>query len=110
MTTPALGTIAPRELSTLLTGRHPVLLIDVREPAEWSFAHLPGARLMPLGTIPAAAAPLDRDADIIVYCHHGVRSEEAGYALLAAGFRHVRNLVGGIDRWSRDVDMSIPRY
>jgi rhodanese-related sulfurtransferase len=109
MSVSALGTITPRELSTLLTNDDLVVL-DVREPYEWSYARIPGARLMPLGTIPDAAASLDRDADIIVYCHHGARSADAGHTLLAAGFRRVRNLVGGIDRWSREVDPAVPRY
>jgi rhodanese-related sulfurtransferase len=103
MSVSALGTITPRELSTLLTNDDLVIL-DVREPYEWSYTRIPGARLMPLGTIPAAAASLDRDSNIIVYCHHGARSADAGHALIAAGFRRVRNLIGGIDRWSREVD------
>jgi rhodanese-related sulfurtransferase len=110
MNRPVPGTIAPRELSSLLNARDPVVVIDVREPYEWSFARIPGARLMPLGSIPGAAEGLDPDADIVVYCHHGVRSASAGTALLAAGFQRVRNLVGGIDRWSREVDPSVPRY
>ena len=87
-------------------------LIDVREPYEWSIGHIPTARLVPLSTVPSAAASgsIDRDADIVVYCHHGMRSEMAARVLLDAGYTRVRNLVGGIDRWSAEIDPSIPRY
>jgi adenylyltransferase/sulfurtransferase len=104
------GTIEPRELSSLLNAGESVVVIDVREPYEWNIARIPGARLMPLDTIPEAATGLDHEANIVAYCHHGVRSAMAARDLLAAGFRHVRNLVGGIDRWSRDVDPRTPRY
>jgi len=106
----AVGTIAPRELSSLLNNGEAVTVIDVREPYEWNIGRIPSARLMPLGSMPQAADALDRDADIIVYCHHGVRSDIAAQDLVDAGFRRVRNLVGGIDRWSRDVDPRVPRY
>jgi rhodanese-related sulfurtransferase len=104
------GTIAPRELSELLNTGESVIVIDVREPFEWNIGRIPTARLMPLDTIPEAAHQLDRDDDIIVYCHHGSRSDAAAHDLVDAGFRRVRNLVGGIDRWSREVDPRVPRY
>jgi monothiol glutaredoxin len=46
----------------------------------------------------------------VVQCHHGVRSQRAAEELVAAGFRDVHNLVGGIEAWSRDVDPEVPRY
>jgi len=104
------GNITPAELSRLLNSGEPVAVIDVREPYEWEFARIPTARLMPLATLPDAAADIDPDADVVVYCHHGVRSDMAARDLVDAGFRHVRNLVGGIDRWSREVDAQVPRY
>jgi sulfur-carrier protein adenylyltransferase/sulfurtransferase len=103
-------TILPNALSTLLNAGESVVVVDVREPYEWAIGRIPSARLMPLGTLPEAAVALDRDADIVVYCHHGARSEAAAYQLLDAGFRRVRNLTGGIDRWSRDVDPRVRRY
>jgi molybdopterin/thiamine biosynthesis adenylyltransferase/rhodanese-related sulfurtransferase len=104
------GTISPKELSSLLNDGQPVTVIDVREPYEWNIGRIPSARLMPLGTMPHAASTIDHDADIVVYCHHGVRSDLAAQDLVEVGFRHVRNLIGGIDRWSRDVDPRVPRY
>lgn len=107
---PEAGTITPRDLSTLLNRGEPVVVVDVREPYEWSIGRIPTARLMPLATLPDAAQQLDRESDVVVYCHHGSRSDMAAHDLVAAGFRRVRNLVGGIDRWSREVDPRVPRY
>jgi adenylyltransferase/sulfurtransferase len=106
----SVGTILPRELSSLLNSGGAVTVIDVREPYEWNIGRIPTARLMPLGSMPEAADTIDRDSDIVVYCHHGVRSDLAAHDLVDAGFRHVRNLIGGIDRWSREVDPRVPRY
>jgi adenylyltransferase/sulfurtransferase len=108
--TPSIATITPRELADELAKTNTITLIDVREPYEWKLARIDGARLIPLGTLEGALDAIDRDADVVVYCHHGMRSEMAAYALRDAGVRRVRNLVGGIDRWSRDVDPRIPRY
>jgi rhodanese-related sulfurtransferase len=105
-----MGRITPRELSSLISDGESIIIIDVREADEWEIARIPSARLMPLGALPASAATVDRDADIVVYCHHGVRSEAAAHHLLSAGFHRVRNLVGGIDRWSCEVDSSVRRY
>jgi adenylyltransferase/sulfurtransferase len=103
-------TIVPKDLSRALSDGESMVIIDVREQYEWNIGRIPSARLMPLGTLPKAAEVLDREADIVVYCHHGMRSEAAAHALLDAGFRKVRNLVGGIDRWSNEVDPRVPRY
>jgi len=85
-------------------------LLDVREPYEWSIARLPDARLVPLDALPEAVQTLDRDAELVVYCHHGMRSAAAVAWLRERGFARARNLTGGIDRWSREVDPSTRRY
>ena len=102
--------ITPSRLAARLQGGDAITLLDVREPYEWSIARLPGARLIPLSTLPQAMHSLDRAAEIVVYCHHGSRSAAAVEWLQDQGFRMVRNLVGGIDRWSLDVDTSVRRY
>ena len=102
--------IIPRELAgRIAAGTRPVL-IDVREPREWELARIEGARLVPLGTLEAAIPSLDRTSDIVVYCKSGARSANAVQQLRAAGFTRVRNLAGGIRRWSDEVDPSVPRY
>lgn len=101
--------ISPAELAARLSRREPLTLIDVREPHEWEIARLEGAQLVPLGELAEAIDTLPRDREAIVYCHHGMRGTRAAAQLAAAGFR-ATNLAGGIDRWSLEVDDTIPRY
>jgi sulfur-carrier protein adenylyltransferase/sulfurtransferase len=86
------------------------MLIDVREPHEFEIARIPGAKLIPLNTIPARLSELDSSAEIVLQCHHGHRSMRALEFLHSSGFRKLKNLRGGIDAWSREVDSSVPRY
>ena len=85
-------------------------LIDVREPWEWDAARIRGARLIPLGTFVSALDTIDRSREIVVYCHHGVRSLAAANYLADHGFPRVWNLAGGIDRYSVEVDPDVSRY
>jgi adenylyltransferase/sulfurtransferase len=87
-----------------------VVLVDVRELHEYELCHLEGARLLPLGQLPARMGELDKRSEIVVYCHVGVRSTQAVSFLRRAGFSNVRNLLGGIDAWAREVDPGMPRY
>jgi adenylyltransferase/sulfurtransferase len=88
------------------------LLLDVREPAEFEKSHIEGARLLPLGELPARAAELEawRERPVVVHCHRGGRSAKAARWLREQGFRDVSNLSGGIEAWSLTVDPSVPRY
>ncbi|MBA3931302.1 MAG: rhodanese, partial [Xanthomonas sp.] len=79
-------------------------------PWEYSTARLSGATLIPLGDLAQRVAEVPRDADVVVYCHHGMRSAGAVSMLRHAGWGRVRNLTGGIDRWSIEVDQRVPRY
>jgi sulfur-carrier protein adenylyltransferase/sulfurtransferase len=101
--------ITPRELAERMKANAEFTLLDVREPYEWNIARLPNARLIPLGTLPAALSSIDQTRDVVVYCRSGVRSADATRQLAAAGFR-VENLAGGILRWSDDVDPSVMKY
>ncbi|HSE57871.1 MAG TPA: rhodanese-like domain-containing protein [Nitrospiraceae bacterium] len=103
-------TITPRELKEQLDKGNKPVLLDVREPWEYSLAKLEGSILIPLGTLPHSLDQLDRNAEIIAYCHHGMRSADATSFLLQQGFVNVKNLIGGIDAWSVQVDASVPRY
>ncbi|NJK90846.1 MAG: rhodanese [Blastochloris sp.] len=86
-------------------------LVDVREESEWALARLPEARLIPLSVFGARAlSELNTSDEIIVYCHHGVRSERASMYLIQNGFDKVSHLAGGIDAWSLEVDSSVKRY
>ena len=103
-------TITPRELKEQLDKGNKPVLLDVREPWEYSLAKLEGSILIPLGTLPHSLDQLDRNAEIVAYCHHGMRSADATSFLLQQGFANVKNLIGGIDAWSVQVDASVPRY
>ena len=102
--------ITARDLAERLRQPNPPLLVDVREPDEFAFAHLEGALLMPLKTLPQRLGELDKTHEIVLHCHHGVRSLGALLVLKRAGFTKLLNLRGGIDAWSKDVDPSVPRY
>ncbi len=103
-------TITPKELKERLDKGDQVVLLDVREPWEHSLAKIEGSTLIPLGTLPQSMEKLDKEAEIIAYCHHGMRSADATQFLLQQGFPVVKNLVGGIDAWSVQVDPAVPRY
>ena len=102
--------IAPIELAERLQRGDAIDVIDVRELYEWRIARIEGARLIPLARVAGASADLARDRDIVLYCHHGQRSQTAGQILIAQGFERVWNLTGGIARWSAEVDSSVPTY
>jgi rhodanese-related sulfurtransferase len=102
--------ISARELAELQIGEDPPQIIDVREPNEFAFCRLEGAELKPLGQIHAWAAELDPEADLVLMCHTGFRSGQAVMFLRQMGFKRARNLRGGIDAWSAQVDPMVPRY
>lgn len=103
-------TITPTELKSRLDKGDKLVLVDVREPWEYALAKLEGSVLIPLATLQQSLGKLDRNAEIIAYCHHGMRSADATGFLLQQGFGNVKNLIGGIDAWSVQVDPSVPRY
>jgi rhodanese-related sulfurtransferase len=103
-------TISPKELKARLEKGDKLVLLDVREQWEFDLAKLNGSTLIPLGTLPQSLSKLSRDSEIIAICHHGMRSADATNFLLQQGFPKVKNLVGGIDAWSAQVDGSVPRY
>jgi len=100
----------PAELDAYLKNGHAPVLLDVREPWEYGICKLPGARLIPMRDLPARLDELDRHAEIVVICHHGVRSYHAARYLEAMGFSAVVNLSGGMAAWADEVDPATPRY
>jgi len=102
--------ITAGDLHARLGRGEPVRLIDVREPHEWEIAHLPGAGLFPLGSLPEHFNEFDSAEEMVLFCKSGSRSARALDLLRRAGFRKIRNLKGGINAWSREVDPSVPIY
>ncbi len=84
-------------------------LLDVREPHEYQIANL-GGHLIPLGELQKRTRELDPECEIVVHCKMGGRSQKAALILRQAGFQKVRNLAGGIQAWSEQVDPSVPKY
>lgn len=85
-------------------------LIDVREQWEFDTVHLPGSKLIPLAELPFELNNLNRNQDLVVICHHGIRSRRAALWLEQQGFNKVINLKGGIDAWAKEVDRDLPVY
>ena len=102
--------LTPSDLAARLERGDELDLIDVREPHEWEICRLEGARLAPLSSFTEALRTIDSARDVVIYCKVGARSAKAVKQLQAAGFKRVWNLAGGINRWSQDVDPTIPRY
>jgi len=102
--------LAPAELKIMLDATQPLCLLDVREGWERDIASLPGSVHIPLAEIQARSGELDPEAQVVVMCKAGGRSQMAAQFLASQGFSRVANLSGGINGWSRDVDTSVPLY
>jgi rhodanese-related sulfurtransferase len=106
--------IGPTDVSDLLerSGGRTFRLIDCREESEWQICRLPDAQLVPLAQFGELASQVftDTQENIIIYCHHGVRSLRAAEFLRQRGYSHAQSMRGGIDAWSDMVDHGTPRY
>ncbi len=101
--------INPRDLKARLDSGEPLQVVDVRTAEELQIASL-GAIHIPLSELIMRHGELDPARETVLLCHHGVRSAQATLLLNQLGFENVKNLSGGIDRWSLEVDSKIPRY
>lgn len=104
--------ISPAELQAWLAdgGKEKPLLLDVREPWEFDYCQIEGSMLLPMGEIPQRFNELDKKGEVVVICHHGVRSYHVARFLEHNGFERVYNLRSGVDGWARDVDPSMRKY
>ncbi len=102
--------ITPRALQERLKAGDDIVILDVRNPEEAQISRLPGSILIPLGELAERVAELNTADQIVVHCRMGGRSAKAVEFLRSVGFRKVRNLVGGINAWAKDVDPSVPVY
>ena len=102
--------ILPIELKNRLEQQNRPYLLDVREPFEFQHAKIEQSVLIPMGEIQHRLVELDQDQEIVVICHHGIRSQHVADFLIYSGFRNILNLTGGIAAWSSQCDTSIPRY
>jgi rhodanese-related sulfurtransferase len=102
--------ITPAEAAERIKNGEKFRFIDVREPQEFAVAHVEGAELLPLTRFNEWIDSLDPEEEIVVMCHHGIRSANVCMFLVRNGFEKVYNLEGGIDLWSKEVDPNVPRY
>jgi len=86
------------------------VLVDVREPHEIEISSFPESVKIPLGKLPERVNELSSADEIVVHCKSGARSAKAVQFLRDAGFKKVRNLAGGINRWAEKIDPTVPRY
>ncbi len=102
----------PAELKARLDRGDRLTLVDVREPFEWEIGNLApqGARLIPLGELAERFGEIAPGEEIVLHCRSGGRSAKALEFLRGRGYERLHNLVGGILRWSDEVDPSIPKY
>jgi rhodanese-related sulfurtransferase len=104
------GEITPREVRQRLDAGDNLLLLDVREPDEIRIAAVDAAEVQPLSQARSWIDNVPRDREVVVMCHHGGRSAQVAMALAQRGHTNVSNMVGGIDRWSDEVDPTVPKY
>lgn len=102
--------ITPAEVKEKLSRGEQFAFIDVREPWEYEATHIEGSTLVPLRTIPANLPKLTGASEVILFCHHGMRSLDAANWLRAQGVEGARSMSGGIERWSVEIDPKVPRY
>lgn len=102
--------ITAKEVSERIERGEKLLLVDVREPWEFELCRIAGAKLIPLGSLPANLNTLLDADEVICYCHHGMRSLDAAVWLRQQGVEGAKSMAGGIERWSAEIDPKVPRY
>ena len=102
--------ITVEELKDLRDRGAAFVLVDVREPHEIEISSFPESVKIPLGSLAQNVNRLSTADQIVVHCKTGGRSAKAVEFLLQAGFKRVKNLAGGINRWAERIDPSMPKY
>lgn len=110
--------ISVKDVAGKVAANESFVWLDVREPNELTAASINDERVVnvPMSvlaqkkTAALPAATQDKEAEIVVFCHHGTRSAQVTSWLLGQGWSNVLNMEGGIDNWARQVDASVGRY
>ena len=103
--------ITPTELKQRLDNGEDIQIVDVREDNEVAIGRIPGSIHIPVGQVLGRMNEIDPDRETVVHCKMGGRSARAIDALQRSGFQgKLKNLKGGILRWSDEVDPSVPKY
>ena len=99
--------ITPAQVKSKISDGTDLVLVDVREPNEWEAGHIEGARHIPLSQVPQRLGEIPTDRDVVMICRSGGRSGRAQEFLLQNGYTRVKNMIGGMQRWARDVDPNV---
>jgi adenylyltransferase/sulfurtransferase len=99
---PNIEEISPQELHELIQHKKDFILLDVREPYEYT-AYNMGGHLIPLGQLYNYINTLDRNKFYVIHCKSGERSKKAIEILKVHGFKHLKNLSGGILAWHKEI-------
>ena len=99
----------PPRLAAYLAEAEP-LLVDVREPWEFDICHIDGSINLPMSQIPARIDLLEDADEIVLICHHGIRSMQVAGYLQQQVDGELINLDGGVDAWAREVDPDMALY
>lgn len=103
--------ISPDEVKDKLEqGDGNFILLDCREAQELEIASIEGARHIPMGEISDRLEELDREKEIVVFCHRGQRSAQVVQFLADKGYGNVKSMSGGIGQWSMEIDPDVPMY
>ena len=103
--------IDPNEVKRRLDAGEKIRMVDVREPFEHQQAHIEGADLIPMRSVPQSLESLRAGTGLLVlFCHHGMRSLQVTQWLRRQGLEDCASMAGGIDRWSLEIDPAVPRY
>ena len=102
--------ISPAAVKAKLARGEKFAFVDVREAWEHDTSRSEGSTLIPLRSIPANLRNLQAAGEIVLFCHHGMRSLDAATWLRSQGVEGARSMSGGIDRWATEIDPQVPRY
>jgi len=102
--------ITPREVKAMIDHGDKFLFLDVREKWEFDTTRIEGSELIPMREVPGNLARIEAADQVVVFCHHGIRSLDVAAWLRSQGVEDVRSMAGGIDRWSAEIDPNVPRY
>jgi rhodanese-related sulfurtransferase len=102
--------ITPREVKNMMDRGEKFLFVDVREKWEFETSWIENAVLVPMREIPSNLAKFEEADNIVLFCHHGIRSLDAAAWLRSQDIPGAKSMAGGIDRWSAEIDPKVPRY
>jgi len=100
------------ELRDFLASGVSPIKIDVREHVELQYGVIDGAIHIPMQSVPGQLSALEKHKNdtIVLICHSGIRSQQAGDFMEQMGFTNIINLTGGMNAWTKDVDTSMTVY